>query len=98
MDFLVRAYTDFASAFQAFSLVLIASSLLFVLTSFDPSLYDLLSASRKTPWGVVTSIFVHYNLLHITGNIVLLFAFLLLFTELHKNVLSSQKHKGSFFF
>jgi membrane associated rhomboid family serine protease len=97
-DHLTALHAAFSHAFNAFLVVLVPSSLLFVLTSIYPQLYELLSASRSTPWGVVTSIFVHYNLLHIVGNMGLLFAFLLLFAEPQQDLPSIQKHKRSFFF
>ncbi|MDH5794476.1 MAG: rhomboid family intramembrane serine protease [Candidatus Bathyarchaeota archaeon] len=39
-------------------------------------LNDLLAASRETPWGIVTSLFVHANEGHLSNNMIALFFFL----------------------
>lgn len=40
-------------------------------------LSGLLAASRKTPWGIFTSLFVHANESHLSNNMIALFVFLL---------------------
>ncbi len=42
-------------------------------------LKDLLAASPRTPWGIVTSFFVHADEVHLLNNMVSLFLFLMLF-------------------
>jgi membrane associated rhomboid family serine protease len=91
------ANRSFRPAFDAFLVVLIPSAVLLVLTSVDQSLYDLLSASRNTPWGIFTSIFVHSGLVHFGGNMAVFFAFLLLFLKLEEDLPPEHQHKDSRF-
>ncbi len=50
---------------------------------------DLLCASWQTPWGIVTSFFVHANEPHLTRNMIALLIFLVLFVTL--NVFYTKK-------
>jgi len=52
--------------------VTILSSILFTLNVLNSMINQLLTLSTYTPWGIITSIFVHGNLEHIKGNILLL--------------------------
>ena len=54
---------------EFYSTLIIASVLFFVAELSQPYLLHLLSSSRTTPWGVVTSIFVHWPFEHLLLNI-----------------------------
>lgn len=47
----------------------ILSSLVFLAVSYAPDLTHTLYLSTDTPWGIVTSIFLHGNLTHLSNNI-----------------------------
>jgi len=87
----------FGPALYAFLTILIPSGVLLVLTSLEPSLYDILSASRNTPWGIFTSIFVHSGVAHFGGNIVVLLAFLFLFVKLEETLPQEHQYRDSRF-
>jgi membrane associated rhomboid family serine protease len=91
------ANRSFRPAFTAFLVVLIPSAMLLVLTSLAPPLYDALPASRNTPWGVFTSIFVHSGFVHFAGNMVVLFAFLFVFLKLEEDMPQDHQYKDSRF-
>jgi len=48
------------------------SILVFLASMFYPNLISILQSSTKTPWGVLTSIFLHADILHLYGNLVFL--------------------------
>lgn len=45
------------------------SIIVFIANLSNPNLNDILSSSINTPWGIVTSIFVHVNFIHLGLNI-----------------------------
>ncbi len=67
---------------------------------FNSELVNLLAASRATPWGVVTSIFVHIELGHLILNLVGLASFLLIFafTNLHLPYAAKVQRTNFFLF
>jgi len=68
-----------------------ARSLLF------PGIVDLLSVSARTPWGIVTSIFVHTSFSHYAYNMATLAFFTMLFTFCNSALSSSRNKLGVFF-
>lgn len=46
----------------------VISSLVFVSGSFYPHLNEILPSSANTPWGIVTSIFLHADFQHLSAN------------------------------
>lgn len=50
----------------------ILSSLVFLAVLYEPDLTHALYLSTDTPWGIVTSIFLHGDLAHLSGNILFL--------------------------
>jgi membrane associated rhomboid family serine protease len=57
--------------------VTVVSIIVFFATLINPNLYPLLSLSINTPWGVITSIFLHADLWHLVSNLVFLWVWLL---------------------
>jgi membrane associated rhomboid family serine protease len=95
--FLVMLVTQFRLAFLAFLLVSIPSTIILFASILDPPLQNQLSDSRATWWGVVTSIFVHYDAFHFANNVIALFAFIFLFVVLQGYLTVEEKHKRSIF-
>ncbi len=71
--------SDYKPTVYAFSIVVITSTVVFFVGLLLPALNRFLSASRSTPWGVVTSLFVHANSLHLASNVFALVVFVGLF-------------------
>src|SRR5713101_7261375 len=90
--------TEFRPVLYAFALVTVPSSVLLVPTTLDPSLFVALSDSRSTPWGVITSIFVHSGIFHLAGNAAVLLAIIILFVKMHQFRSMEDKHSRSVFF
>ncbi|RLI44490.1 hypothetical protein DRO69_07285 [Candidatus Bathyarchaeota archaeon] len=82
---------DFKAAFLVYLLVLIPSVIAYASTDIFPSLSDALLASSQTPWGVITSIFIHVESQHLIVNMVAFLAFLVLFAVL--NIFLHQKER-----
>jgi len=74
-----RLEDGFTIVFMAFVSVLVSSIMIHVAEIYRSSgLKELLAASRKTPWGIITSLFVHDNEAHLLNNMIALFTFLML--------------------
>jgi len=71
---------DFRSLFRFYLLVLSLCAIVFALNLVYPWLDSFLVASRSTPWGVVTSLFVHNDFSYLIMNLIGLFSFLLVFS------------------
>ena len=70
--------TGFTIVFMIFLVILLMSVMLFVANMFSyPKLDETIAASPKTPWGIVTSLFVHTDEAHLFNNMIALFLFLL---------------------
>jgi len=54
---------------EFYLVLMIISVIFFIAELFQPTLLHLLSSAEATPWGVVTSIFVHWPLEHLLLNI-----------------------------
>ena len=75
-----RIGLDFKLLFLTFIMILVISTAIYVTSSICPVLNDILKASRVTPWGVVTSLFVHQGPEHLAFNMIGLLAFIVLFS------------------
>lgn len=62
--------------FSVFLFVLILSITIYVATFRFSWLINILAASPRTPWGIITSLFVHGNERHLVENMIPLFFFL----------------------
>jgi len=71
--------TGFTMVFMVFLSVVTLSVMVFVANMYRFSgLNEVLAVSPSTPWGVVTSLFVHADEAHLFSNMIALFLFLLL--------------------
>jgi len=69
----------FTIVFMVFVPVLVSSIMIYVAEIYRFSgLKEVLAASRETPWGIITSLFVHENEAHLLNNMIALFTFLML--------------------
>jgi membrane associated rhomboid family serine protease len=84
--------------FLTYIMVLLISVLVYAVFSIYPSVNSMLEDSISTPWGIVTSIFAHSSLDHITLNMAALFVFVLLFAFCNCTFPSQDKRKTESFF
>lgn len=94
----LRFFYDFRRILSACTLILVSCTALYVSFSIYPLINSILAASRTTPWGVVTSIFVHSSPTHLVSNMVELFVFTLLFVVCNSSLTSENKRKIEPFF
>ncbi len=73
-------FLDFKVLFNFYLAVLSLCAIVFALNLAYPWLNGFLVASRSTPWGVVTSLFVHSDLSHLVMNLIGIFSFVLVFS------------------
>ncbi len=76
---IIKGIFEFKKAFLFYFIVLLISVIIFGISQFYSNLENILSASRATQWGIITSIFVHSNLAHLAFNMGSLFAFIFFF-------------------
>jgi len=77
--FVEKLETGFTIIFMFYIVVLTVNIMIFVAGVYTtPSLQEILSASYKTPWGIVTSLFVHSDVPHLLNNMLAFFLFLML--------------------
>ncbi|MCW4019947.1 MAG: rhomboid family intramembrane serine protease [Candidatus Bathyarchaeota archaeon] len=85
-----RLETGFTIVFLFFLLVLTLSVMVFVADMYSvPGLKEILAVSPRTPWGIVTSLFVHADEAHLLNNMIALFLFLMLLVA--SNMLFSKE-------
>ncbi len=89
---------DFRRILSACILVLVFSIALYVSFSIYPPTNSILAVSRTTPWGIVTSIFVHSSPIHLAYNMAGLFAYTLLFAVCNSSLTSETKIRIQSFF
>jgi membrane associated rhomboid family serine protease len=78
--FVEKLETGFTLIFMFYIGVLTISIMVYVAILYGiPDLQEVFAASRKTPWGIVTSLFVHLDVSHLLNNMMALFLFLMLF-------------------
>ena len=90
--------SDFRIIFVVFVLMLLACSSLFVCSLVYPGLNDVLAASGRTPWGIVTSLFVHDGIEHLSFNMISLFVFSLVFASSNSFLSETEKKRRIHFF
>jgi membrane associated rhomboid family serine protease len=93
-----RIVCDFRRVFFAYALIIVSSITIYVSFSVYPKINSILAASRATPWGVITSIFVHSSLTHLASNMIGLFTYTLLFAVCNISLTSENKRKIEPFF
>ena len=76
---IIKGTFEFKRILLTYSAVLIASVIVFVISQFNSNIDTILSASRATPWGIITSIFAHSSISHLALNMGSLFLFIFLF-------------------
>ncbi len=96
-NFLKLISTDYWPATFAFSIIVLGSVIMFLLELLLPILSQLLAASRSTPWGVVTSIFIHASFLHLGENIIALSVYFFLFTTTNFRLQGNERRFRAFF-
>jgi membrane associated rhomboid family serine protease len=84
---------DFRPIFLTFLILLALSLTTYIIYFAYPALNEVLAASSRTPWGVVTSIFVHGGFEHLWDNLLFLFLYMLLFCFSNFLILQSEKRK-----
>jgi membrane associated rhomboid family serine protease len=57
----------------SYSVFIVTCILVYFLETQDPAVFGLLDLSKSNYWGPVTSIFLHFSLQHLEGNMVVLF-------------------------
>ena len=73
-------FLDFWVLFNFYLAILSLCAIVFTLNLAYPWLDGFLVASRSTPWGIITSLFVHSDLGHLVMNLIGLFSFILVFS------------------
>jgi len=89
---------DFRRILSVCALILVSSIALYIGFSVYPPTNSILAASRTTPWGIITSIFVHSSPIHLAYNMVGLFAYTLLFVICNSSLTSETKRRIQSFF
>jgi len=93
-----RTVFDFRRILSACIFLLVSSIALYISFSIYPPTNSILELSRATPWGIVTSIFVHSSPIHLAYNMVGLFAYTLLFAVCNSSLTSETKRRIQSFF
>jgi len=93
-----RIVLDVKLLFLTFTMIFFISGAIYIISSTYPMFNDILKASPTTPWGIVTSLFVHQGLEHLAFNMAGLFAFFFLFsvTQLHLSKQEVEKRVSLF--
>ena len=87
----------FHTLLLTFLFVSISSAITYIASLMFPWLNDILVASPRTPWGIVTSLFIHLEVQHLAVNMVGLLAFLLLFVTSNISLLKEEIRRRIFF-
>ncbi len=72
--------SDFRALFSFYLVILGLCVVVFALGQTQPWIDGLFVASRSTPWGIVTSLFIHSDIGHLAMNLLGLLCFLLVFS------------------
>lgn len=95
---IAKGILAFRRVFLIYIMVLLISGLVYAVFLVYPNLNSMLEDSRSTPWGIVTSIFAHSSLGHITLNMSVLLVFVFLFAFCNCTFPSQDKRKIESFF
>jgi membrane associated rhomboid family serine protease len=95
---IVKGILEFKRVFFVYSLVLLTSVIIFGVSQVYPNIENTLSASRSTPWGIITSIFAHINISHLALNMGGLFLFMFLFAFCNSTFILKSKRRVEIFF
>jgi membrane associated rhomboid family serine protease len=90
--------SDFRPVFITFVMIFIVSALFLISSLIYPHFNDLVVASGRTPWGVVTSIFAHLGIEHFTVNMTGIFAYFLVFAVCNSYLSAGEKRQRITFF
>jgi membrane associated rhomboid family serine protease len=93
-----RGILDFKRIFLIYISVLLTSGIVYAVSQVYPNINSMLSASRSTPWGIITSIFAHSDLSHLAFNMGSLFLLMLLFTFCNSTFHFNSKKRIEMFF
>jgi len=74
-----KSLPKFKAVFLTFFVVLILSIIIYGASLTNPALSDIFVASPRTSWGIVTSIFTHLGIQHLTLNLTALFGYFAIF-------------------
>jgi membrane associated rhomboid family serine protease len=89
---------DFKRIFLTYISVLLTSGIVYAVSQVYPNIGSMLSASRSTPWGIITSIFAHSDLSHLAFNMGSLFLLMLLFAFCNSTFHLHNKKRIELFF
>ena len=70
---------DYKPLFHACILIFIMSIIFYLISLKYTHLKDILGASSTTPWGIITSLFIHTGFEHLKNNMIGLFLIMLIF-------------------
>jgi membrane associated rhomboid family serine protease len=93
-----KSILDFERIFTIYFLILLVCLIVFVLIQIIPGSDIFLSAASATPWGIVTAIFTHTDIVQLAFNMGGLFLFLLLFAFCNSTFHPQSKRKIEMFF
>jgi len=88
---LEKSFRSFRILFIAMGVTIAISVLAYINSFLFPTLYDVFVASGQTPWGILTSLFVHTGIDHLVLNIIGLSVFSTLFAV--TNVFLDEEEK-----
>jgi membrane associated rhomboid family serine protease len=95
---IVKGISEFKRIFSVCFFVLFTSVIVFGISQYYSIIDVILSASRATPWGIFTSIFVHSSTSHLALNMASLFLFMFLFAFCNSTFPSYTKRRIENFF
>ena len=92
-----KAMRRFKPVLLTFLFASISSAIIYIASLLFPWSNDILVASPRTPWGIVTSLFTHLEVQHLAVNMVGLLAFLLLFVTSNISLSEQETSRRIFF-
>ena len=95
---MAKGMLEFKRIWLWYLAILVASVEVFLFSQGIPIVNGILAASRNTPWGVFTSIFVHQSWGHLVINMTILLLFVMFFTSMNSTLSISNKRKYQKFF
>jgi membrane associated rhomboid family serine protease len=92
-----KGILDFKRVFVSYIIIFLTCAIVFLISELYPSFEVVLSASRSTPWGIISSIFTHSSLSNLLLNMGALFFFMLLFAFCFSTFTIESKKKVEFY-